>query len=166
MLVGIIATTPDGLIGDSTSPNGLPWHIAKDLQFFKTFTKDKTLIVGSNTFETLPILPGREIVVLSTKQQTLNGKQPYSVVNSIEQLRPYILDEKVHVVIGGARVYNLLLPFCDYFMVTEIYGKFEGDIYFPISKIEEDFEVIRYTPEVDESGVPLIFKIYRKRRVI
>lgn len=166
MLVGIVATTKDGLIGDSKSPNGLPWHIKKDLQFFKTVTTGKTLIVGSKTFETLPNLPGRNIIVLTREGKKLEGMQPHTVVKDLEGLRPYILDEKVNLVIGGATIYNLLMPFCDHFLVTEIFGDFEGDSYFPIDKLEEDFEVVRYTPEVDESGVPLIFKIYRKRRVI
>lgn len=165
MLVGIVATTKEGLIGDSNAPNGLPWHIKKDLQFFKSFTKDKTLIVGANTFKTLPELPGRDMIVLTRGNEDFEGKESYKIVHSIEELRPYILDEKVHVVIGGARVYNLLLPFCDYFLVTEVFGEFEGDVYFPISKIEENFEVVRYTPEVDESGIPIIFKLYKKRRV-
>jgi len=165
MLVGIVATTQDGLIGDSQSPNGLPWRLKKDLQFFKAATKGKVVIVGSNTFKTLPTLPGRTIVVLTRNGEELEGMQPHIVVNDLEGLRPYILDEKVNLVIGGATIYKLLMPFCDHFLVTEVFGNFEGDICFSIEDLEENFEIVKYTPEVDESGVPLIFKFYRKRKV-
>lgn len=165
MLVGIVATTPDGLIGNTKSPNGLPWHLKKDLEFFKNFTKGKTLIVGGETFKTLPTLTGREIIVVSRSGETFEDKQRHTVLTSLEDLRPYIMGHEINVVIGGATIYQLLLPFCDHFMVTEVFGNFTGDVFFPVGKIEENFEVVKYTPEVDESGVPLIFKWYKKKEI-
>lgn len=166
MLVGIVATTPEGLIGDTQSPNGLPWNIKKDLKFFKTFTEGKTLIVGGNTFETLPPLSGRNIIVLSKEGREFPDKQSHTVITNLNDLKEYIMDEKVHVVIGGASIYSLLLSFCDYFMVTEIHGDYSGDIWFPIEKIVDNFDEVKSREEIDEAtGNKLIFKYYKRRKV-
>lgn len=43
--------------------HGLPWHSKADFKHFKTLTADSSLLVGYNTFQTLPPLKGREIVM-------------------------------------------------------------------------------------------------------
>ncbi len=45
----------------------IPWHIPNDFRWFKEFTTGKKLIVGKNTFDTLPMLKNREILVLIKK---------------------------------------------------------------------------------------------------
>lgn len=54
-----------GVIGKD---NKLPWHSPEDLKHFKQVTTGTPLIMGRNTFESLPgILPGRKHVVLTSK---------------------------------------------------------------------------------------------------
>jgi len=53
----IIAMAQNRVIGKN---NGLPWpSIKEDFKWFKEFTMGKTLIVGKNTFDTLPLLKNR-----------------------------------------------------------------------------------------------------------
>ena len=40
-------------------------------------------------------------------------------------------DEEEHFVIGGAIIYNLLMPYCKKMYVTQIDKNFEGDSIFP-----------------------------------
>lgn len=70
MISLIVAHDPDGVIGVRfpDRPEGfIPWQHSADLRRFKKLTMDGVLIMGSNTWRTLPPkgLPGREIIVLS-----------------------------------------------------------------------------------------------------
>ena len=48
---------------------GLPWpSIKEDFKWFKEFTMGKTLILGKNTFDTLPKLKDRECMVIVKPQ--------------------------------------------------------------------------------------------------
>lgn len=163
MLIGIAAMTTEGLIGNE---NGLPWHIPTDLKFFKNATKGKTLIVGSKTFATLPPLPDRKIVVMSKDPLMKEVNLDIEVVNSLEGLKPWIFENDINFVAGGAAIYELLMPFCDYFYITEIIGiEATGDVYFPLDEFHDLFELVKYHAEMDETtSAKLIFKLYKKRR--
>lgn len=76
----------------------------------------KTLIVGHNTFETLPPLPGRTLRVLN------RGEEPVDV---IEELVAAGVEEAV--VMGGAKTYRTWLHYVDRFYISRIRGKFEAD---------------------------------------
>ena len=43
----------------------------------------------------------------------------------------YMDDEEEHFVIGGAIIYNLLMPYCKKMYVTQLDKDFEGDALFP-----------------------------------
>ena len=60
----IVAVSENHVIGRD---NQLPWHLPEDLQYFKSVTMGKPLIMGRKTFESIGRpLPGRtNIVILS-----------------------------------------------------------------------------------------------------
>ena len=65
--------------------NDLIWHIKEDLQFFKNVTTGKTVIMGQNTFYSLPkMLPNRHHVVLSENN---NFPPEVEVYHDLESLR-------------------------------------------------------------------------------
>lgn len=117
MIISLIAALDDkGGIGFK---GGLPWpKNSADLKWFKEVTMGKTLIVGYNTFETLPPLPGRTIRVL---------KRDYEPVHVIVDLISADVEEAV--VIGGAKTYRTWLPYVDRFYISRIRGEFESDTY-------------------------------------
>ena len=45
---------------------GLPWEDKDDLKFFKESTMNSAVIVGSKTYETLTVLTGRKVIVLTS----------------------------------------------------------------------------------------------------
>jgi len=64
----ILAVNNLGYIG----LNGkLPWESPEDLSHFKKLTLGKTLIVGRSTFEKMPKLKGRSVVVVGKGYNTL-----------------------------------------------------------------------------------------------
>lgn len=117
----IVAMSADKAIGYE---GRLPWHIPEDLARFKAITYGHTIIMGRKTFESLPhgALPGRRNIVLSRRQQPLDGCEVFGSLS--EALGS--CEEKAHLpdgddevfVIGGASVYRQALPMADKLYLT------------------------------------------------
>src|SRR5947207_4561906 len=59
----VAAVAANGVIGRN---NGLPWHLAGDLKWFKTLTLGHHMIMGRRTFDSVgKPLPGRTTVVVT-----------------------------------------------------------------------------------------------------
>ena len=59
----IVAVSRNGVIGVD---NQLPWHLPDDLQYFKSVTMGKPLVMGRKTFDSIGRpLPGRTNIVLT-----------------------------------------------------------------------------------------------------
>ncbi len=134
MLTIIVAIAKNNVIGKD---NKLIWHLPEDLKRFKEITTGKTIIMGKNTFISLGrILPNRKHVVLTRDKEYKIEQEQVEIVHEIEEIKKYIEDEEEHFVIGGASIYNLLMPYTNKMYVTRIDQEFEGDVYFPEIKKE------------------------------
>src|SRR5699024_1072090 len=125
-LAAIAAHDPELVIGrDGT----LPWHYARDLQYFKRTTMGHPLIMGRIVFEEFneKPLPGRENIVLS-RSRSYDHVPTFS---SIDAALSYVEDEELVFVIGGAEIYEQLLPRTDKLFITEIHQSYDGDTFFP-----------------------------------
>ncbi len=140
--------------------NDLIWHIKEDLKNFKNLTMGKYIVMGKNTYESLPKhLEGRKYIVLSSSLSEIeNGL----LFNDFNKLLEFIkdVDEEV-MIIGGARIYKLFLPFADKLYLTEIDSEEKADVYFPDFN-KEDYECnVVSTNEVD--GLKYSFVIYERK---
>lgn len=140
--------------------NDLIWHIKEDLKNFKNLTMGKYIVMGKNTYESLPKhLEGRKYIVLSSSLSEIeNGL----LFNDFNKLLEFIkdVDEEV-MIIGGARIYKLFLPFADKLYLTEIDSEKKADVYFPDFN-KEDYECnVVSTYEVD--GLKYSFVIYERK---
>lgn len=110
--------------------NDLLWHIKDDLENFKNLTMGKYIVMGANTYYSLPKkLKGRKYIVLSKKIKVIEQGMVFS---SFEDLLDFIKLQKEEVmIIGGASIYSLFMPFCDKIYLTEIEDSKEADVYFP-----------------------------------
>jgi dihydrofolate reductase len=111
--------------------NDLIWHLPDDLKFFREKTTGKTIVMGYNTFLSLPkLLPNRKHIVLSSDK--LDIKDVTSFTN-LEDLIKFIkeIDEEVFI-IGGASLYKQFIGLVDKMYLTEVESEFkEADVYFP-----------------------------------
>jgi len=132
-LKAILAIAKNRVIGKS---GGLPWPpIKEDFKWFKEFTMGKKLIVGKNTFDTLPMLKNREILVLTRKVEELSHITNQYIVNN-NGLSGKIIDDVSDldpdiIVAGGAKTYVRLLPYITEFYVTHVNGSYDGDTFMP-----------------------------------
>lgn len=113
----IVAIARNNAIGYQ---NKLLYWLPDDLKRFKQLTTGHTIIMGRNTFESLPkgALPNRRNVVLSqTAQAPYPGTELY---RSLEQALASCKAEEEVFVIGGERLYRTAVELADRLYVTAI----------------------------------------------
>ena len=128
MISIIAAVAKDRAIGYK---NKLIYWLPNDLKRFKALTTGHTIIMGRNTFLSLPkgALPNRRNIVLSRSAKAFEGCDVYASLE--EALQHCAKDEDVYI-IGGASVYQQALPIADRLCLTEIDDTpAEADTFFP-----------------------------------
>lgn len=134
MLSIIVAKAKNNIIGKN---NKLLWHLSDDLKRFKTLTTGHAVIMGRKTFESIgKPLPNRENIIFTTNPDLKIDNENVKLVHYIEDIKEYIESDENIFVIGGAMIYNLLMPYVKVLYVTEIDKEFEGDTFF--SKIDSN----------------------------
>lgn len=136
----IAAMAKNRVIGKN---GGLPWpSIKEDFKWFKEFTMGKNLVMGKNTFDTLPLLKNRQCFVIVkqvtdldsyvTNQHMINDNNLTAKIVNMNDI--YLMELNNFpdlIVIGGAKTYSKLLSYIDEFYITHINGDYEGDVYMP-----------------------------------
>jgi len=128
MLISIIVImSRNGVIGVN---NQLPWHLPKDLKWFKTNTLGKPIAMGRKTYESVgKPLPGRENIVIT---RDLNFTAPgCTVMHSLEAVLEYTKDVEELMIVGGAQIYEQALPLTQRLYLTRVQAEIAGDRYFP-----------------------------------
>ena len=158
----IVAYSQNHAIGKD---NNLLWHLADDMAFFKQQTSGKTVVMGKNTYLSLPKkfrpLPNRKNIVISS-QEPIEEHENLSWYKSLEETIAALKKTEGEIyIIGGGTIYEQTLPIADVVYATEVKVDIEGDTYFPqlnpqgwtrkvlhsFSKNEMndyDFEVVKY----------------------
>ncbi|MDD2759544.1 MAG: dihydrofolate reductase [Methylomonas sp.] len=144
----IVAMSSNRVIG----LNGqMPWHLSADLQRFKQITMGNPIMMGRKTFDAIGRpLPGRENLVISRNPDY--SRAGCRIFGDIESGLTYASGCEELFVIGGATLYEALLPKADYLYLTLINRNFEGDTYFP----EVDYAGWREIARVDVEDDPRV----------
>jgi len=134
MIISIIAALGrHNIIGAN---NALPWNLPADMEHFKELTKNKPIIMGSKTFESIGMaLPKRDNIIL-TRDPEYNApdcKLADSIEKALELASEGEMGKKSGeiMICGGASVYEQYLPMADKMYLTFIEHDFDGDSYFP-----------------------------------
>ena len=162
MLSIIVAKAKNNAIGKN---NKLLWHLSDDLKRFKKLTTGHNIIMGRKTFESLGgVLPNRKHIVFTQNPDFKVNNENVEIVHSMLQIQEYIESEEESFVIGGAIIYNLLMPYVKKMYVTEIDKDFDGDAFFP--RINEEIwkEISRERgPEDLENNFKYEYVIYERK---
>jgi len=124
----IVAIAENNAIGKD---NRLLWHLSDDLKRFKKLTTGHTLIMGRNTFLSLPngALPNRRHIVISdVKDDHFEGCE---MAGSIDHAIKLAGKTKECFVIGGGMVYTQFLSLAGKLYLTQVHESFEADTFFP-----------------------------------
>lgn len=154
-VIAVWAEDENGLIGKD---NSLPWKKPEDLKHFKETTINKTIVMGSKTFEGLgkKALPNRTTIVLS---QDLDYQADNVIIcNSIEEALNSTNDNLY--IVGGKAIYRAFSPYFTNLIKTEIKGSYEGDTY-----IDDTFDYSKYEcKNSKELSKDTIVKYYNRSR--
>jgi dihydrofolate reductase len=154
MIIGIVAVDRNLAIGKG---GRLPWHYSADMKFFKQTTVGNAVVMGRNTWHTLKKpLPQRMNIVLTTR---IEGPPIDSIIRLSEVRSVLTLAKTLNrdlFVIGGAKVYESLLPSIDRWIVTEVpltvddadtfmpANFLEGFTLYEVRQLDEDLRVKFY----------------------
>ena len=149
-MIAIVAMSRNRAIG---LEGRIPWHLSQDLKFFKRTTLGHVVLMGRKTYDSIgKPLPGRENWILS-RQAEIPGTR---VFRSLEEI-PAAPEGKNLYLIGGAELYDALLPRCTEILLTRVNLETPGDAFFPAFEDQFDSgEILLTTPE---------FEIRRHRRI-
>lgn len=164
MMVGMIVAMDDrGGIGRGGE---LPWGRAlrQDLKRFKRTTMNHAVLVGRKTFEGMPRLKGRDVIVVSSRsaEDLALGEREYvapTLDAALDQARA--LYHTQAWVAGGAQLYEEALTrrLVDEAHVTRVSGDFDADTHMPRITSHAGFRTpwhntltYRGVREVDEAG--------------
>jgi len=158
----VMAMDRNRLIGKE---NGMPWHIPGEQAYFKAITLGKPVIMGRKTHESIGRpLPGRQNIVV-TRNPSWRGDGVDAVLSleaAIELANKAGTDEVM--VIGGAGLCELAIPFTDRLYLTVIDAEYEGDTWLNSYKADEWVEASRVEVAAD-GDVPAYSKLVLERDV-
>jgi len=139
----------NGVIG---ADGVIPWYLPSDLKRFKEYTKNKIVVMGRTTFESLPVFLYDRVSIVMTNQfqkvqdkvdelKTKSGKDPSPILlmSSIDDLiealptivKQFPVNKQEVVIIGGESIYEQFLPIADKILLSLVRGEFFGDRFFP-----------------------------------
>ena len=148
-LSAVVARSENGVIGVD---GDLPWKLRSDLRHFKRVTLGKPCLMGRKTWESLPFpLPGRPNLVLTRNPSyQADGAEVFSDLSALVGRGAELAGasgEAEIMVIGGAQIYETLMPWTGRIYETIVETKIEGDAHFPALDMSDwiETEVVRHS---------------------
>ncbi len=158
MIKLIVAYDKNKLIGIGDQ---LVWNIKEDLEHFKKETLNKTILFGDVTFKGIGRpLPNRKTIVLTLDKTFTFDHEDVEVCYDMQEiLDKYHNNPNEEIIIsGGATIYKLFLPYVDQFILSEVKGDFEGDVYFPDWN-QDEFELVK-----EDEREEFTIKVFNRRK--
>jgi len=133
----ILACDTQGGIGKD---NKLPWaKLEGDLPRFKELTENQIVIMGRNTWESIPEkyrpLPNRINIVVSRQQ--LGLPKGVGLINDINMIEA----SPVVWCIGGAELFKSLLPKINEIHLSQTWEKYDCDTFIDINQLNQEFDL-------------------------
>jgi len=158
----IVAVAKDWGIG---CENKLLFRISEDQKYFRATTTGKVVVMGHNTFKSLPggkPLKDRVNVVLSKDSSLVIPN--VIVCNSIDDLCQKLknYDENDIFIIGGAVIYKELLNRCKKAYITKIDAMLDADTFFPNIDEIPDWKLVSETAQKKSDALMYKFCVYEK----
>ncbi len=155
----IVAVSRDYAIGKD---NKLLFNLPTDLKYFKKMTTGKVVVMGQNTYQSLPKrpLPNRVNVVLSNDPKFIDNDAV--IVRTVPALLEYIKQypEDNVMLCGGASAYNLLMDYCKKAYITMIDSSVPADTYIHNLDTRDNWTLTNESEIMSENGLNFTFREY------
>ncbi len=141
-----------------------PVYLKEDLKRFKSLTLGRAVILGRKTLATFPggqPLIGRDNFILSTNPTfSPEGARVFRCLEELLQVAP-----ENSVVIGGASVYQALLPHCSIAYVTKIHASFPADVWLTNLDSAPEWSLVQESTPVEQNGLFYHYTTYARRDI-
>ena len=129
----IVAVAENGVIGRD---GGLPWRLSSDLKTFRRLTMGKPMVMGRRTFDSIGRpLDGRDNIVVTRDPhfEAAGVSACPTVTEALTLARVLATTRGVDeiMVIGGAAIYDAVMPLADRIYFTKVHATPDGDRHFP-----------------------------------
>ena len=133
---GIVAMSTNRVIGRD---GGLPWHLPRDMKYFKKMTMGHHVIMGRESFASMDYVPlrGRVNLVLTRDPYFISSSA--IVLHSIEEALSYshAAGENEAFILGGGKIFAQSMHLIEILYLTVVISEVAGDTYFPEIIINE-----------------------------
>ena len=144
--------------------NHLLWKIPEDLAFYKKMTMGKNIIMGRRTFESMPLkaFTGRNPLILTS--HNIESMCDAICFDKFDKLLDYVYKtNEDFMVVGGAMIYELFMPYVEVMYLTEIAEEYTADTYFPYFN-QEEFDKVEIGNFMD-NDIPYVRNKYIRKKV-
>ncbi|MGI6013545.1 MAG: dihydrofolate reductase [Oscillospiraceae bacterium] len=141
-----------------------PLVIPADRRHFREITGTSAIIVGRKTLEDFPggaPLKNRTNIVLTRQELEVPSA---IVVHSLEEARSAAACYDRCFVVGGASIYNALLPDCDRVYLTKIDVHPESDVFLPNLDILPGWVCTDPGETLYHETIPYRFMVYERKK--
>lgn len=158
----IVAASNNNVIGRN---NELPWHLPKDLAYFKKVTSGSPILMGRKTYESIGFALPNRLNIIITRNTDYHCRDAV-VVNSLKAAIDYAKattsSEEIYI-IGGATIFEEALPIIDKIYLNRVLAEIEGDTFLPEIDWEHWQLIHSEMHTADEKNqYPLSFEVYEK----
>lgn len=163
MIVGIVCVDEKWGIGKK---NDLLFHLKKDMEFFKNTTMDSIVFLGWNTLLSFPgskPLKGRSTIVLCP--EGVERDDCFCIHNfetAVKLIKELAKTQNVFI-IGGAMLYQSMLPYYDKIYVNKVDADGGAEVFFPNLDEHPDYEPYQFLPIVEDEGYQTQLVTYRRK---
>lgn len=159
MLSLVVARDRNGAIGKD---GGIPWHAPEDLAFFQRETTGGVIIMGRNTWDSLPYKPLKNRLNLVVTTRGVQGADCFATVADALAFAASKRHARFYG-IGGAGIYREMIEIADRLLITEVDLTVDGaDTHFPDYDPADWMETMRLPLRLDGPACTLV-ELLRRR---
>ncbi len=111
--------------------NSLPWHLPDEWAHFRKVTSGKAFMMGRKSFEAPDALHSEYRNVIITSNPPVDAEPHTQYAKDISAAIALLSNETDVFVLGGASIFQQMLPLADRMYLTIVHAQIEGDAYFP-----------------------------------
>jgi dihydrofolate reductase len=142
----------------------LLYHVSEDMVWFKKQTINKVVIMGRETYASLPgnkPLVDRVNIILSSKKDfvALGCIVCTNMLDLFAKIAKYDPDDLF--VIGGASIYEQFLPYCHKAYITKFHKKSPADRYLPNIDQLDNWQLLDISKDFRHNDLRYNFCIYQ-----
>ncbi len=146
--------------------NDLMFKLPLDMKYFRTTTKGKVVVMGSNTLLSFPEskpLKNRTNIVLWPGGNRQKAKEDgFVMVENLDELFKEISkypSEDVFI-IGGAMMYHTMLPYCEKVYLTKVEADGGAEVFFDNLDELSNWKMTECSEPQDDNGYTIRFTVY------